>query len=54
MRGLPFSASETEIANFFKGYGIIPDSIKKGSNEEGRPTGQAVCLFKTKDDAKFA
>ena len=54
MRGLPFSASDAEISNFFKGYGIIADSIKKGTNDEGRPTGQAVCLFKTKDDAKFA
>ena len=54
LRGLPFTASESDLTGFFKGYKIIPSTIKFGQNEEGRPTGQAACLFENKDDAKFA
>ena len=33
---------------------MVPGSIKLGRNDDGRMTGQAACLFETKEDAKSA
>ena len=54
LRGLPFSIQPQDIIAFFSNYKVIPDSIKLGRNEDGKMTGQAACLFETKEDAKNA
>ena len=54
LRGLPFSIQTSDIFSFFSGYKLIQNSIKLGKNEDGKMTGQATCLFETKDDAKNA
>lgn len=33
---------------------MVAGSIKLGRNDDGRMTGQAACLFETKEDAKIA
>ena len=54
LRGLPFSIQINDIYSFFNGYKLIQNSIKLGRNEDGKMTGQATCLFETKEDAKNA
>ena len=36
MRGLPYSATETEIANFFSGMRISPGGVSIGRDASGR------------------
>ncbi|KAL2634576.1 hypothetical protein R1flu_006055 [Riccia fluitans] len=45
LRGLPFSASETDIADFFKGLDMGPDGVVICVNFQGRSTGQAYVQF---------
>ena len=54
LRGLPFTVNPSDIGNFFSQYNVVQGSIKLGKNEDGRMTGQAACLFETRDDAKNA
>ena len=54
LQGLPFKATEEEIAEFFEGFNMVPDSIKFQENEEGRRTGQAAVLFECCHDAERA
>jgi len=53
IRGLPWSATKSEIANFFAtcklAYGV-DESINFHKNREGRPSGEAYIAFATKDD----
>jgi len=54
MRGIPFGATEKEIAQFFEQYQIVENAIKIGVYPSGLKTGEAVVLFKTVEEAKRA
>jgi hypothetical protein len=54
MRGLPFSASKTEIVEFFDGYNPIPESVVLTYRSDGRATGEGYLQFATPDDSKSA
>eukprot|EP00931_Biecheleriopsis_adriatica_P046344 TRINITY_DN26601_c0_g1_i2.p1 TRINITY_DN26601_c0_g1~~TRINITY_DN26601_c0_g1_i2.p1 ORF type:complete len:426 (-),score=79.89 TRINITY_DN26601_c0_g1_i2:56-1333(-) len=41
-RGLPFSSSSTEVAEFFKGYSVEPQHVLLLVGYDGRPTGEAL------------
>lgn len=45
LRGLPFSATETEIEDFFKGLELGRDGVVICVNFQGRSTGQAYVQF---------
>lgn len=45
LRGLPFSATESEIEEFFKGLELGPDGIVICVNFQGRSSGQAYVQF---------
>eukprot|EP00250_Pteridium_aquilinum_P033242 c5358_g1_i1 orf=678-2033(-) len=45
LRGLPFSATESEIEEFFKGLELGPDGVVICVNFQGRSTGQAYVQF---------
>merc|ERR1711994_400073 len=53
MQGLPFSATESEIAEWFS---AVADPVKVEINysPEGRPSGDALALFANLQDAKKA
>ncbi|CAM6037574.1 unnamed protein product [Sphagnum compactum] len=54
LRGLPFSASESDIADFFKGLELGPDGVVVCVNFQGRSTGQAYVQFATVELANKA
>jgi RNA recognition motif-containing protein len=54
MRGLPYSAGERDIADFFVGYVIAPNGIHILYNAQSRPTGEAMVEFVTPDEAQRA
>ncbi len=54
LQGLPFKATDEDVAAFFEGYNMVPDSLKYQMNEEGRKTGQAAVLFESTEDAERA
>ncbi|KAG6551429.1 hypothetical protein Mapa_007075 [Marchantia paleacea] len=54
LRGLPFSASETDIADFFKGLEMGPDGVVICVNFQGRSTGQAYVQFASAELANKA
>jgi hypothetical protein len=54
LRGLPFSASEADIADFFKGLEKGPDGVVVCVNFQGRSTGQAYVQFATAELANKA
>mmetsp|Transcript_34322 Transcript_34322/g.77851 ORF Transcript_34322/g.77851 Transcript_34322/m.77851 type:complete len:167 (+) Transcript_34322:450-950(+) len=54
MRGLPYSASETEIANFFSGLRIVPGGVSIGRDASGRASGEAHVEFTNEADAQSA
>lgn len=49
MRGLPFKATQADIAEFFRP--IIPVSIRKLYDDSGRPSGEADVEFSCHEDA---
>ncbi|CAH1137536.1 unnamed protein product [Phyllotreta striolata] len=49
MRGLPFKASEGDIADFFKP--VVPVNIRLIQDDSGRASGEADVEFATHDDA---
>lgn len=51
IRGLPLSATEEDIRNFFAGFQIKPDGIKR-SIINGRPSGEAFVLFQSVPEAQ--
>merc|ERR1719510_1284308 len=53
MRGLPFSATEMEVAEWFS-LVADPVHIEIEYNKEGRPSGEAKVYFKSAEDAKRA
>jgi len=54
MRGLPWSAEEAEVYEFFEGFKIVEDSVKLGVYEDGRKSGNACVLFETPEECARA
>jgi RNA recognition motif-containing protein len=54
MRGLPFTTTSKEIANFFKDYDPIESSITLTCRSDGRATGEGYVAFKSPEDAQKA
>ena len=54
MKGLPFTVTREEILNFFANTNLINDSVKIGVLQDGRLTGEAVCLFQSDGDCQAA
>lgn len=50
MRGLPYSCTEEDISNFFKGLRIAKNGIKRAV-VGGRPSGEAYVVFENRQDA---
>jgi heterogeneous nuclear ribonucleoprotein F/H len=53
-RGLPYSATMADIAEFFDGCALAPDGVHICTNQTGRPSGEAFVRFATKEDAANA
>jgi len=53
-RGLPWKASDREIAEFFGGLRIVPNGIDIVRNPDGRPSGDGYVEFESMADAKQA
>jgi len=53
MRGLPFSATEMEVAEWFS-FVADPIQVAIDYNREGKPSGDATVYFKTAQDVKSA
>jgi cold shock CspA family protein len=45
MRGLPFTVTVSEVAQFFHGYGVRPEDVILGERMDGSPSGEACVLF---------
>jgi RNA recognition motif-containing protein len=54
LSGLPFKASDEDIAEFFADYNMVAGSVKYQMSEEGRKTGHAAVLFEDAADAERA
>ncbi len=54
LRGIPFTATEDDILEFFEGMNVIPGSVQIGVNREGRPSGEAWVGFPSMDWAQRA
>jgi len=54
MRGLPFTSTKSDIAEFFKEYDAIPESISLTYRSDGRATGEGYIAFRTPENAKDA
>lgn len=51
LRGLPFRVPDEDVYDFLAGYNVVPGSLKFKFDENGRKSGQAALLFRTKIDA---
>jgi len=54
MRGLPYSAAESEIINFFSGMRIASGGVSIGRDASGRASGEAHVEFVSEQDAQGA
>lgn len=54
MRGLPWSASEADVAMFFSGLDIIPGGIHLIHDHTGRPSGVAYVEFSSPEEVHSA
>ncbi|KAJ9452121.1 RNA-binding protein fusilli [Diplonema papillatum] len=54
LRGLPFAATELDIANFFVGLNIAVQGIHLVYNSDSRPSGEAFVEFQTSADVNGA
>lgn len=45
LRGLPYGSTVADVLNFFRGFGVIDNSVTFGVNSEGRPSGEAWVSF---------
>ncbi|XP_043189168.1 heterogeneous nuclear ribonucleoprotein H2-like isoform X2 [Amphibalanus amphitrite] len=54
LRGLPYSCSKEEIANFFSGLEVVPNGITIPLDVQGRSSGEAYVQFVDKDVAERA
>lgn len=52
MRGLPYSAKEKDISDFFAPQ--VPVRINMSFDQYGRPSGEAEIFFATNEDANAA
>eukprot|EP01016_Furgasonia_blochmanni_P052543 TRINITY_DN8390_c0_g1_i3.p1 TRINITY_DN8390_c0_g1~~TRINITY_DN8390_c0_g1_i3.p1 ORF type:complete len:598 (-),score=168.88 TRINITY_DN8390_c0_g1_i3:197-1930(-) len=50
MRGLPYSCTEEDIVNFFRGLRIVKDGIKRAV-VGGKPSGECMVIFENRDEA---
>lgn len=51
MRGLPFSAGDEDIVQFFNGYRIVAGGIVRGRDRHGRASGEACVTFESEEEA---
>eukprot|EP00756_Hemistasia_phaeocysticola_P012396 Hpha_TRINITY_DN15191_c4_g3::TRINITY_DN15191_c4_g3_i1::g.128364::m.128364/K12898/HNRNPF_H; heterogeneous nuclear ribonucleoprotein F/H len=54
MRGLPYSSTELDIANFFNGISIAQQGIHLVMTHDDRPSGEAFVEFENPTDLQFA
>lgn len=54
IRGLPYNIRYEEVADFFKDYKYIEQSVVLGTNYEGRKNGFGAMLFQSEDEAEKA
>jgi len=54
MRGLPFRIAPTEVLSFFNGYEFVAESLHMGSDQMGRPSGEAWIAFASPEEAERA
>ncbi|XP_042493729.1 heterogeneous nuclear ribonucleoprotein H2-like isoform X2 [Macadamia integrifolia] len=54
LRGLPFSATKTQILDFFGDFGLTENSIHIACRPDGKPTGEAFVEFASAVEAKKA
>ena len=54
IRGLPYRASATDIADFFRGFSFHPELIQMALGPDGRPNGEAWCTFVSAEEAQRA
>lgn len=54
MLGLPYSATENDVINFFAGLNIVPGGVHFVYNSNERPTGEGFVEFATTEDARRA
>jgi hypothetical protein len=54
MRGLPYTATESDIAAFFKGLRVAPGGVTVGRDANGRASGEAHVEFTGEQDAQSA
>ena len=54
MRGLPFSATKSDIAEFFGEFKLIEDRIHIACRPDGKATGEAYVEFASAEEAKRA
>ena len=50
LRGLPYSCTEEDIRDFFRGFGVLKDGIKRAV-VGGKPSGECFVLFENKEEA---
>jgi len=54
MRGLPYRATDEEVAEFFKDFKTKEDSLQWGLGEDGRKNGWGSILMENEDEASRA
>mmetsp|Transcript_9882 Transcript_9882/g.14703 ORF Transcript_9882/g.14703 Transcript_9882/m.14703 type:complete len:317 (-) Transcript_9882:229-1179(-) len=54
MRGLPFSATDGDIMQFFEEYKLVKESVVFTFRNDGRPSGEAYVKFQSAEDSKRA
>eukprot|EP00455_Lapot_gusevi_P015811 TRINITY_DN1805_c0_g1_i1.p1 TRINITY_DN1805_c0_g1~~TRINITY_DN1805_c0_g1_i1.p1 ORF type:complete len:528 (-),score=175.98 TRINITY_DN1805_c0_g1_i1:101-1684(-) len=54
LQGLPWKATARDIEEFFRGFDVIPSSIRIGQDASGRASGEAWVSFVSPDSARLA
>lgn len=54
LRGLPYSATETDIVDFFRDYDVKEENVRIARRPDGKVTGEAYVEFASADVAKKA
>ncbi|XP_058180598.1 uncharacterized protein LOC131299068 isoform X2 [Rhododendron vialii] len=54
LRGLPFSVTKSDIAEFFGDFNVTDDKIRIGRRPDGKTTGDAYVEFASAEEAKEA
>ena len=50
MRGLPYRATDEEVAEFYQDYKTKEDSLQWGMGADGRKNGWGAILFENEDE----